>query len=219
MSIDQFRMIVKGIAMAETPEIASQPEIIDVQQALRRNYVRMTKDLLLRAGIVAALVIAGGAVETWGPEDSPLMGIFIVPATFVLIFTVFRFAFGTRLVKCRTVLRHYPLEFHAHIAKNSVDWTKYGDVFTFRVASDNPSSPPLLRGAKAIGGRRWPKGTEGGVWVAGDMDFGGVILVPGSEEMLFFQPADWDGTTPVRERAEGDRVEKAARARLLRKAV
>ncbi|MGI5376270.1 hypothetical protein ACQEV2_18825 [Streptomyces sp. CA-251387] len=31
---------------------------------------------------------------------------------------------------------------------------------------------------------------EGGAWFAGDPAFGGVMIVPGSNDMLFVQPAD-----------------------------
>ncbi|MGP3999765.1 hypothetical protein [Streptomyces sp. 8N706] len=205
--------------MAETPDVANPPEAIDVDLVLRRNYLRMVKDFVLRMAIVAALVVAGGAFEEWSPWDSPLMGVFIAPSGFVFIFTAYRFLFGVRIIKCKGVLRHYPLEFRPRVVKKSEDWTKYGDVFTVRVADDKPGYAPLLRAAKAVGGRRWPKGTEGGVWVAGDVPFGGVIVVPGTNEMLFFQPARWEKLAPEREQAGAERIERAKRARLLRKSV
>lgn len=200
-------------------ETADEREVVCIDQLLRVNYLRMVQEFALRVFVIAALFMAGGAVEQWVPGETPLMGVFIVPAVLLFIFMVFRFVFGIRVIKCKGVLRTYPLEFRRRVVKKSEEWTKYGDLFTLRIADGNPGTAPLLRAAKAIGGRRWPKGTENGVWVAGDVDFGGVIVVPISGEMLFFQPANWHATAPAREQAAPDRQEKASRARLLRKAL
>jgi hypothetical protein len=67
--------------------------------------------------------------------------------------------------------------------------------------------------------RRWPKEAEdGGAWFAGDPAFGGVMVVPGSNAMLFVQPADWQKYEQERAQADPQRralTEQAGISRLL----
>jgi hypothetical protein len=63
---------------------------------------------------------------------------------------------------------------------------------------------------------RWPAGGEDGVWFAGDLPFGGVVVVPRSDTLLVVRPQDWDKFAPERQQADPARVERAQRTRLAR---
>ncbi|MEU8567545.1 hypothetical protein AB0C51_04120 [Streptomyces pathocidini] len=203
--------------MPEDLRVTGATKSPDAGQVLLRNYLRLIKDLVVRIGTAIALIITAGALRGFLGWDSPFLGLLVAPAVFIFLFTVYRFMFGLAVRKCRRVLRNYPLEFRPRISKKDAAWTQYGDRFTLRIADDKPGTAPLMRAIKGVGGRGWPKGTEGGVWVAGDAAFGGVAVVPGSYEMLFFQPAYWDKHAQEREQAGAERLARARQARIERR--
>jgi hypothetical protein len=73
---------------------------------------------------------------------------------------------------------------------------------------------PEMVATEALGRRREiPKdGIE--AWFAGDDIFGGVILLPGTDELLLAEPREWDELALDREGAGQARLEKAKRAGL-----
>lgn len=83
-----------------------------------------------------------------------------------------------------------------------------------RVNADERGGSPLLRAVDALERHRWPERAEDGVWFAGDLPFGGVVVVPGSDTLLVVRPRDWDKFAPEREQADSARVERAKRTLL-----
>ncbi|MFC7307378.1 hypothetical protein ACFQVC_24520 [Streptomyces monticola] len=96
-----------------------------------------------------------------------------------------------------------------------------GEVYVVKLSSRGQHGARRMRALNASTRRRWPKGAENdGAWFAGDPAFGGVMVVPGTNNMLFLQPAGWEKY--ARERAEADpqrqaRAEQAGISRLLEK--
>jgi hypothetical protein len=68
-------------------------------------------------------------------------------------------------------------------------------------------------------GKLWPKNIEDGVWFAGDDVFGGVVMVPGSGELMRVQPLKWDELAAERGRVDATRLERATRAGLQRRSL
>ncbi|MCF1596626.1 hypothetical protein [Streptomyces muensis] len=139
-----------------------------------------------------------------------------VPAGFfVLLFLILRTRHGRRLAACERVLRTYSLEYRTRVDKKSEQWRLLGSVFTVKVSTRGQHGAPLMRAVNASTVRRWPKGAEErGAWVAGDFPFGGVLIVPGTGDMLFMQPSDWHKFADERERADALRIERAQQAGL-----
>ncbi|MFJ9854573.1 hypothetical protein [Streptomyces sp. NPDC101150] len=183
-------------------------------QVLKVNYLMLARLLasrLLLAVFLAAIPVTLGRL---GIVDSPFPWVLAVAGMGILIFTVYRALYGIRVVQCARVLRHYPLEFRPRVVKKGERWTTYGDVFEVRVTTRGQHGAPLMLAVPAAGRRRWPGGTEEGVWVAGDLPFGGVMVLPGSKAMLFMKPAHWEKTAARREQADAERTALAQRARL-----
>lgn len=93
-------------------------------------------------------------------------------------------------------------------------WTQYGSVFEVRVTTRGQHGAPLMLAVNAAGRRRWPEGVEEDVWLAGDLPFGGAMVVRGGKEMFFLKPADWDQTARKREEAGAERTARAQQATL-----
>lgn len=66
----------------------------------------------------------------------------------------------------------------------------------------------------AAGQRRWPADTENGAWFAGDFAFGGVLVIPGNNTLLFLNPEDWETSAERRDGAGAERIARAEQARL-----
>jgi hypothetical protein len=200
--------------MSENPQVANSPEAVDVEQVLKHNYNLLAKLLGARIAVIAALVATPIWLRQLGAPDSLFLVLPFVAAMAVFILTVYRVTCGVRLAQCARVLRHYPLEFRTRVDKKSTNWTEYGNVFTIRVPTRGQHGAPLMWAINAAGRRRWPEGTENGVWVAGDLPFGGVMVVPGSSAMFFLNPADWEKLAPKREQADAERIATAKLARI-----
>jgi hypothetical protein len=203
-----------GNAMPENHQVAESPETVDAHQLLRRNYILLAKLLSARIALITALVATPIGLRKLGVPDSFFLAVPFIGTMAVFILTVYRINCGVRLVQCARVLRHYPLEFRTRVDKKNTNWTEYGNVFTIRVSTRGQHGAPLMWAINAAGRRRWPVGTENGVWVAGDLPFGGVVVVPGSNAMLFMTPADWEKLAPKREQADAERIARAEQARL-----
>ncbi|MFE0329605.1 hypothetical protein ACFW08_23015 [Streptomyces sp. NPDC058960] len=188
------------------------PDTVDVEQVMKDNYLALAKLLASRLTVVAVLVVVPIALNAAGASTSFFLTLPLVAAMFVFILTAYRLWAGVRLDQCRKVLSHYPLEFHTRVVKKSSHWTEYGNVFEVKISTRGEHGAPLMKAINAAGRRRWPEGTENGAWVAGDLAFGGVMIVPGSNAMLFLNPADWDKLAPRREQAGAERVARAEQA-------
>ncbi|GES31247.1 hypothetical protein AB0G60_13385 [Streptomyces angustmyceticus] len=196
---------------ARTP---APPEAPDVVQVLKANYRALIGLFALRLLITALLVAIPVALSRATGSNSVILTVPIVPGVFLFIYTVYRFAHGLRVFQCARVLRAYPMVFHPRVVKKSERRTRYGNVFEIRVTTRGQHGAPLMLAVNATGRRRWPQSTEAGVWLAGDLPFGGVMVMPGGKEMFFLKPADWDKTARGRDEAGPERLARAQQAKL-----
>ncbi|MDC7337284.1 hypothetical protein [Streptomyces lydicus] len=200
--------------MAYDAQTPTPPEAPDVAQVLRENYISLAKFVVLRLLITVVLVAIPVAADRLLGVDSFFVTLCIPAGVLLLIFTLYRLVYGIRVFQCARVLRTYPLEFHPRVVKKRERWTRYGDVLEVRVTTRGQHGAPLMLAVNAAGRRRWPESTEEGAWFAGDLPFGGVLVLPGQRSMLFLKPADWDKTARRRDEADPERLARAQQARL-----
>jgi hypothetical protein len=198
--------------MSQSPPGAEAPETVDIEKVMKQNSVTLVKVLAVRIVIIVVLVAVPMALYRAGAPNSFFLVLPFIPAVFLLVLTGYRLWGGVRLAQCKKVLRHYPLRFHTRVVKRGSLWTEYGNVFEIKISTRGEHGAPLLKAINAAGRRRWPGGTENGAWIAGDLDFGGVMVVPGSNAMLFLNPADWEKTASRREQAGAERIARAEQA-------
>ncbi|MEU6147574.1 hypothetical protein ABZ848_45405 [Streptomyces sp. NPDC047081] len=180
----------------------------DISQVLRRNRRLLYRHIATRLSLAAGLFAVPLVARLVG-YDAALPAFGMPAGLLVLVFLVLRLGYGSRLKVCEKVLQTYPLEYRTRVAKRHTAWRYRGDVHTVRLSVRGQHGAPYLHALNASTVRRWPKGAEeGGAWFAGDLAFGGVMVVPGSNDMLFVQPADW-------EKYEQERVQADVRRRAL----
>lgn len=112
------------------------------------------------------------------------------------------------------VVDAYDFTFRAPVEKLSL---RGSGKRSLRMGSADAASPKMA--AHQPLGKQWPERIEDGVWFAGDDVFGGVVLVPGSGELMLAQPLNWDELAGERNRAGAERMERAQRAGLDRRRV
>ncbi|MFJ9178757.1 hypothetical protein [Streptomyces sp. NPDC102360] len=194
---------------------ATVPATPNVEQVLSHNFRALAKFVAFRLCLIVALMLGPVVCIKLGVvPDSAFTVLPIVPGLFVLTFTVLRVRFATRYFACKRVLRHYPLTHYSRVAKKEIRGKAYGTVFTLRVSIRGQHGAPLMRGVNAAGSPRWPAGFDEGGWVAGDLPYGGVVVSPTTNAMLFIKPDDWDKLEPRRREMEPERADLARRARL-----
>ncbi|MEU3987062.1 hypothetical protein AB0F24_01550 [Streptomyces platensis] len=183
-------------------------------QIVRANRLALARLMAVRLLIAGLLVAVPVVLSRVTGANAFFLALPIPVGVGVLIMTVWRAVYGIRVFQCEKVLRHYPLEFHPRVLMKRAKWTEYGDVHQIRVTTRRQHGAPLMLAINAVGRRRWPEGAEEGAWLAGDLLFGGVLVVPGSNAMLFLKPADWDKTARKREEAGAQRSARAQQAGL-----
>ncbi|MGW1028647.1 hypothetical protein ACWD4J_34020 [Streptomyces sp. NPDC002577] len=192
----------------------------DVAQVLKYNRTLLYRHIATRLALAMVLFAVPFVAHLLG-WDAALPAFGIPAALFVLIFLVLRLRHGARLGVCEKVLRTYPLEYRTRVSRKGSEWKYLGDVHTVRLSVRGQHGAPYLRAINASTVRRWPKkAEESGAWFAGDPAFGGVMIVPGGNDMLFVQPADWDKYEQERAQADQQRralAEQAGISRLLEK--
>lgn len=196
------------------------PAAPDVAQVLKHNRTLLYRHIAARLALAGGLLAVPFAAHLVG-YDAALPAFAIPAAFFVLIFLLLRLRHGSRLKVCEKVLRTYPLEYRTRVSKKGSEWKYSGDVHTVRLSVRGQHGAPSLRAVNASTVRRWPAEAEaGGAWFAGDPAFGGVMIVPGSNAMLFVQPAPWAKYEEERAQAGQRRTflaEQAGISRLLEK--
>ncbi|MFF4525594.1 hypothetical protein [Streptomyces bluensis] len=196
------------------------PVVPDVTQVLKHNRTLLYRHIATRLALAVALFAVPFVAHLVG-YDAALPAFGIPAALFVLIFLMLRLRHGSRLRVCEKVLHTYPLEYRTRVSKKSSEWKYLGNVHTVRLSVRGQHGAPSLRALNASTVRRWPKeAEEGGAWFAGDPAFGGVMIVPGNNDMLFVQPADWEKYEQERAQADAQRralAEQAGISRLLEK--
>ncbi|MFD5425029.1 hypothetical protein [Streptomyces sp. NPDC127084] len=129
---------------------------------------------------------------------------------------VFLFLFGSyelsdqmvTIGKCSGVLKTYPYTYRAPVRILN---RSRGGKQVFRLGDGDEESSKLL-GRQLGAETRWADSVADGVWFAGDELFGGVLLVPGSGEFVWAQPADEPALRYQRESLSPERKETAKRA-------
>ncbi|WP_030417117.1 hypothetical protein [Streptomyces sp. NRRL S-1448] len=189
-------------------------EAPDTAEVLKSHYRALAGLIALRLLVSALLVAISVVLSQVTGSNSFFLTLPIVAGVFLFIFTLYRVIYGIRGSQCARVLRTYPLEFHPRVVKKRERWTRYGNVFEIRVTTRGQHGAPLMLAVHAAGRRRWPEGTEDGVWFAGDLSFGGVMVVPGGKAMFFLKPADWEKYAGRRAEADPERRARAEQAGL-----
>ncbi|MGR8007907.1 hypothetical protein [Streptomyces hypolithicus] len=121
---------------------------------------------------------------------------------------------------CRKVLRQYSFdEFWPQVEKkDGKDSAKGRPKLTLRVRNAEGGRSPLMKvvevPSRGFWRDPWPEGIENGVWVAGDLPFGGIAFVPSSGAVMLMHPEKWDRLASERDQAGADRVARAERAGL-----
>ncbi|MFF4359607.1 hypothetical protein [Streptomyces sp. NPDC001604] len=196
------------------------PKVPDIAQVLKHNRTLLYRHIATRLALALVLFAVPLVAHLVGWDAA--LPVFGVPAgVLVLIFLALRLGHGARIKVCEKVLHTYPLEYRTRVSKKNTEWKYLGDVHTVRLSVRGQHGAPSLRAINASTVRRWPKeAEEGGAWFAGDLAFGGVMIVPGSNDMLFVQPADWEKYEQERAQADPQRralAEQAGISRLLEK--
>jgi hypothetical protein len=73
---------------------------------------------------------------------------------------------------------------------------------------------PVMSARTPLNYEAWPAGIGDGVWFAGDDPFGGVLLVPGTGDLMCMQPQDWAACREDRAHAGAERIVRSQRAGL-----
>ncbi|GAA2296490.1 hypothetical protein GCM10010402_63710 [Actinomadura luteofluorescens] len=116
------------------------------------------------------------------------------------------------LRKCDRVLKVYEFGFRSPVRKSNL----HGRGVRLLTVGDGA---PRMSAREPLFSDRWPRGIERGAWFAGDDPFGGVILVPGTGELMCMQPATWLAHDRDRLQAGPERQNRAERAGLARKSI
>lgn len=200
--------------MTLDPQTESPHQAIDLKPVFRHNYLVLTKLLLVRLIVAAALISVPFVTVSLGAPDSGWLFVPAVAGIGVAILTLYRVRCGVRLVQCARVLRHYPLEYRPQIKKQAPLWAEYGTVHTIKLPVPGHHGAPWMWAINAAGPRKWPNGTEDGVWFAGDPPFGGVLVAPESKGLMFLNPADWQKCARQRDEAAPERQAQARSAKI-----
>ncbi|MCF6526473.1 hypothetical protein [Streptomyces sp. JJ36] len=191
------------------------PEPPDVARVLRRNHARLLRLLTVRTAVAAALLgTPFVVVRGLGAPDSVLWFLSSPVGMAVLLLTLLRARFAVRLRQCARVLRHYPMEFRPALDRRETGRLLHGTVHTVRPRVPGEQGALWMWAMDAAGPRGRLQGVEQGVWFAGDPPFGGVLVVPGSDVLLFVSPSDWEKVARRREKAGPERLHRAAQAHL-----
>lgn len=200
--------------MTLNQQAESSQTTIDLRSVVRHNYAALARLLCARLVIAGALVAVPFLARGAGAPDSGWWFVPSVAGLFVAVLTAYRVRCGVRLIQCTRVLRHYPLEHRPQVKKQSSQWAEYGTVHTIKLPVPGQHGAPWMWAINAAGARKWPAGTENGVWFAGDPPFGGVLVVPESHGLMYLNPADWQKTARRRDEAGRERQDRARTARM-----
>ncbi|NLU66654.1 hypothetical protein HCC30_05140 [Streptomyces sp. HNM0574] len=140
------------------------------------------------------------------------------PGVIGIVFTLYTFStYPFRLRRCRKVLAEYPLEPAAYARHSKSANSIHGTLSTLHVKRRKGAERREMVASEVQDRGSWPEGAKEGVWIAGDLPFGGVATIPTRNALLLMRPADWDATAAERRQADGARLARAERAGLERK--
>lgn len=183
----------------------------------RRGVVRHHRNVVLRR--YALLVGCVAAVVAAVPLSKSDYAVMAAPAAVVTFFTGTGFC-GAQMRTVRLaarVLEVYEFTFRSPVEKLNLRASGKRSL-RLGVGDGSDGGSPELAAHQPVG-KLWPRDIEDGVWFAGDEIFGGVVMVPGSGELMLVQPLKWDELAAARGRAGTERLEKARRAGLERRSL
>ncbi|WP_093798725.1 hypothetical protein [Streptomyces sp. Wb2n-11] len=217
--------------MPEAPHVEYASPAAGAEELRKRLTSRVVKKFLAYGAtfavmaVVPPLLVQSGAFDgTWHwivSVTAPFTGIGIMGLLVLLFYRLPSAVVITRV--CRKALRQYSFEeFWPHVVKKDGKHATRGrPELTLRLKNSEGARSPLLRVLEVPRRGRfrdpWPEGIENGVWVAGDLAFGGIAFVPSSGALLLMHPEKWDRLASDRESAGPDRIARAERAGLARK--
>lgn len=206
-------------AVSEIPQGMRPPNAQDVQRIIRHNYAQWAKRFLVRICIFGALCVMPAILRAMGTPNAFWVVTPAIPGILGLVITGYRYLFTlSALGKCRRVLDHYPLEFRKGVRPKGKRNTRFGTVHFVRISDHEPDRAPIMRAEDVQGRDDWPDDLKDGVWLAGDLPFGGVIVGAAGDTVMPVRPRDWNEFAQEREQAGPERIARAKQARLLRKA-
>lgn len=165
----------------------------------------MLKRLAMIVAVVAALVCL--ALVTQADLLFPFLPLSLVSFVIGIHFWLEQWRW---IGQCDKVLKVY--RFQMCNRAEIVD-QRSGGKRTLRLGSGAERSPKMFA-RQPMGQSVWPKRIPEGVWFAGDEVFGGVVLVPGTGELLCLQPMDWQALQGKRNEAAPERHQMAKQAGL-----
>lgn len=197
--------------MQVTPD--TSPDALDPQRVLRHNRVLLARRFAMFVGIFGFLAVLPLILMALGVPDSFWTSLPAAPAVIGMVFTVRSFAGRPlRIRKAKKVLSQYPLERYPSARYSKPVRFNQETRFLFEVDEPGSAEPRTLVTIDVQGYGRIPKGAEDGVWIAGDLPFGGVLVIPSTNTLLLMRPENWDENAPKRNGASPDRIERAKNA-------
>lgn len=193
----------------------------------RRGVVRHHRAVLLRRCAVILCVVAALVATVFGTQSD--YAVICAPIAVIGFFVAAGYC-GEQvrtLVHAARVLDEYEFTFRAPVEKLHLRAAgkrslrlggEDGDEGAAATGDGGDGRSPKLAAHQPLG-KLWPENIEDGVWFAGDEIFGGVVMVPGSGELLRVQPLQWDELAGERSRAGADRLARAERAGLTKRSV
>lgn len=160
-----------------------------------------------RFGILVLVCVAAAATVPVTKSDYVIP---LAPLSILALFVGTRFWFEQlRSVRLASqALDVYGFEFRAPVEKLNL---RSSGKRSLRLGGGSGGESPKMSAHQPLG-QMWPRDIADGVWFAGDDIFGGVVLVPGSGELMVAQPLNWDEFAAERNRAGAERLERANRA-------
>jgi hypothetical protein len=197
-------------AMSETVIQAPYPtDGTDFQGAVRHHYTTIMKRCLKVVVICLPLWLQLFVLKIEWLLPVAIAGLFGVVSSILLCLS--RLSWVRR---CSRIFHNYPLQFRGPVDKLHLGREKR---IVIRFGRKDAYTSPVMRALEPLTRIKAPTGMTAGIWFAGDDPFGGAAIVPGSGELLFMQPREWDSLAQQRRDAGVERAERAKRAGLKRR--
>lgn len=155
--------------------------------------------------VVSSLVLMAVPLVTRAIYLMPLLVVGLLGITLGTVFWLDQLRW---VRQCARILHVYPFEFRAPVY--GLELLRHGKRVVV-LGYQGLESPDMVA-REPMGHPRWPDRIADGGWFAGDEVFGGVLLVPGTGELMCMQPLDWDDFKQWRNEAGEERRAQAKRA-------
>ncbi|WP_329117061.1 hypothetical protein [Streptomyces sp. NBC_01465] len=182
---------------------------VDVQRALKRSRALVFRRFATIVLVSLLLVVPAPLFHSG----------FLFPLSFLGICgLIYTFKILPRsliwLGTCKRVLAAYPSVPRSPMAGQQRMTSSKGWKMVVLLGREGVDRSPEMAATAVLGQRREIPAEGAEAWFAGDDLFGGVILLPGTDELLLAEPREWDELAPAREAAGRARRETAKQAGL-----